>query len=907
MIPVWEIVLRILGTVIVPMVGTILAYLLNKKYKPFARLPKIVQYLILGTIFGGLSICGYYLGAPISFVNYLGETKFVTFGTTAFAPFISGLLFNWPVAVIAGAIGALFRGLIDLNDVLSIAIVVAILVGTAFSIFLSKIVFRDEKPKWYHAALGCVFVECFNNVMIFTISTQTVLESYQIVRYVDVAVIVAEIISSILIFVFIGLIDHTLHNHYGKHIYIKIQRGAFILTFIALVALAGGSYSLMLNRSGQDAITDLDSTLNGIYRDSLFIPKPNESTDSSTSTNSWEEEIHDAMISSLVENRHIQTSGFALVVLLEEKTIILDGGTINLHKGTVVSCKKGAAKNAIQAEEITYRTLAQEKCSLYVNNGESIDSLLEKYAKPHLEDGTVQSEIFTLYFNHALEGNDKEYIANITKCDDDCHAIICAITVEEVRLNAGIASRTIVYASADIFILLYVLLYIMIDRIVVSKIRQVNNSLAKIMDGDVNEHIEIKDSVEFDELTTDINLAVGALKNYGEEINRRIEGDLELARSIQYNAVPLIFPYENDYEIYATMFTAKEVGGDFYDYLKLKNDRIMILIADVSGKGIPASLHMMRAKTLIKSLAHSIDRPEEILEQANNELCEQNKSGLFVTAWLGILNIKTGVLDYANAGHCLPIMRQNNTWNYVKGNKNFVLGGFSGLKYKPNQVKLEPGDMVLLYTDGVTEATSHAKELYGEPRLLKLAQDMGSTNPEVLVNKICEQVNLFQKGVDQFDDITMLSVRYFGNDHAERSRNGEISLPATIGNISTAINFIEFTLAPYHLDRKIVGSISLAANEILDNVVAHAYPYHESKDAFQVKIKVDDSKVMIDFVDQGLDFDPTKMRIDENKGEGNVTLGLLVAKQNVDELVYHRDNGSNITTITKIYKLADNN
>ena len=164
MMPVWEIVLRIIGTIIVPIAGTVLAYLLDSKVAGFARIPKVFRYIILGIIFGGLSICGYYLGANIPYVTVSGDTKYVVFGTTAFAPFISGLIFNWPVPLIAGVIGAIFRGLINVEDVISVAVVVAILFGVAFAIFLRKVVLRSEKPKWYHAAVGAIFVECINKM-----------------------------------------------------------------------------------------------------------------------------------------------------------------------------------------------------------------------------------------------------------------------------------------------------------------------------------------------------------------------------------------------------------------------------------------------------------------------------------------------------------------------------------------------------------------------------------------------------------------------------------------------------------------------------------------------------------------------------------------------------------------------
>lgn len=167
------------------------------------------------------------------------------------------------------------------------------------------------------------------------------------------------------------------------------------------------------------------------------------------------------------------------------------------------------------------------------------------------------------------------------------------------------------------------------------------------------------------------------------------------------------------------MFTAKEVGGDFYDFNMLNDSTIAILIADVSGKGIPAAMFMMRAKAIIKELAESGMEPDEIFTKANEKFCENNDAGMFVTAWLGIINLKTGLMRFANAGHNPPVLCHSDSMaEYMKTHSGFVLAGMEGIKYHKNEMRLMPGDMIYLYTDGVTEATDNEDAFYGEKRLL---------------------------------------------------------------------------------------------------------------------------------------------------------------------------------------------
>lgn len=211
------------------------------------------------------------------------------------------------------------------------------------------------------------------------------------------------------------------------------------------------------------------------------------------------------------------------------------------------------------------------------------------------------------------------------------------------------------------------------------------------------------------------------------------------------------------------MDTAKEVGGDFYDFYLLTEDTLGILIADVSGKGIPAAMMMMQAKALISSLANSGIDVAEVFTRANDALCEHNDANMFITAWMGILNLKTGLLTYANAGHNPPLLRRKGQqFEYLKSPAGFVLAGWEGFQYQKQKLQLAPGDQLYLYTDGVTEAENFAAVQFGNDNLCTALNEEKSDDPEKLCRKIKQDVDRFVGDSLPFDDITMLSLTYRG-------------------------------------------------------------------------------------------------------------------------------------------------
>ena len=259
----------------------------------------------------------------------------------------------------------------------------------------------------------------------------------------------------------------------------------------------------------------------------------------------------------------------------------------------------------------------------------------------------------------------------------------------------------------------------------------------------------------------------------------RIGTELALATNIQSSMLPHIFPAfpeRPEFDIFASMDPAKEVGGDFYDYFLVDDDHLCMVIADVSGKGVPAALLMMASKIILQSAAMMGRSPEEILERANEAICSNNEMQMFVTVWLGILELSTGKLTAANAGHENPALKKaGRPFELYRDRHGFVIGGLKGIKYHPYEMQLEPGSRLFLYTDGVAEATSMDKELFGTDRMIDALNAEPDATLEKLLKNVRTAVDAFVKEAEQFDDLTMLCIEYRGGTMKDRQDDQHVS------------------------------------------------------------------------------------------------------------------------------------
>lgn len=257
------------------------------------------------------------------------------------------------------------------------------------------------------------------------------------------------------------------------------------------------------------------------------------------------------------------------------------------------------------------------------------------------------------------------------------------------------------------------------------------------------------------------------LKQHEKDVEEaRLESELELARKLQADMLISdfpAFPDKDSFDIYASMTPAREVGGDFYDFYMVDDSHLAVVIADVSGKGIPAALFMTSSMTLIKSCSAPGLSPGEILSRVNAQLCEKNPEGMFVTAWLGILDINSGKLLAANAGHEYPILKEpGGVFTIIKDKHGFVLGGLDSVKYESYELALQPGSVLLLYTDGLAEAENPEEEFFGLERVLETVNGLSDTRPKPVLESLKTAVEEFAAEEPQFDDLTMVCLEYSG-------------------------------------------------------------------------------------------------------------------------------------------------
>ncbi len=283
---------------------------------------------------------------------------------------------------------------------------------------------------------------------------------------------------------------------------------------------------------------------------------------------------------------------------------------------------------------------------------------------------------------------------------------------------------------------------------------------------------------EIEVLAESFAMLSGKTLQYISEVERvtaekeRIGAELSLATRIQADMLPNIFPAfpeRGEFDIYASMDPAKEVGGDFYDFFLVDVDHLCMVIADVSGKGVPAALFMMASKIILANNAKMGKSPAQILTDTNAAICANNREEMFVTIWLGILELSTGNLTAANAGHEYPALKMpDGEFELFKDKHGFVIGGMDGVKYREYSLRLEPGAKLFLYTDGVPEATSAEKELFGTDRMIEALNAEPDATPQQILRNVRGAVDTFVRDAEQFDDLTMLCMEYMGNKAEKR-------------------------------------------------------------------------------------------------------------------------------------------
>ena len=400
-----------------------------------------------------------------------------------------------------------------------------------------------------------------------------------------------------------------------------------------------------------------------------------------------------------------------------------------------------------------------------------------------------------------------------------------------------------------------------------------------------------------------------AVKNQADmrdvsEKKERIENELHIARGIQMSMLPKTFPpfpERSEIDMYASLQPAKEVGGDLYDFY-IRDEKLFFCIGDVSGKGVPASLVMAVTRSLFRSVSSHETSPQRIVTRLNDSLSDMNESNMFVTFFLGILDLTNGQLRYCNAGHNAPLVVKEASVKELPVNPNLPLGVMTGMDYSEQKTRLGCGEGLFLYTDGLTEAEDLTHALYGEEELIKCMDH--SLGAQQQAEAIYKSVRLHVGDAEQSDDLTMLYIRYT-NANSQEAPERHLILHNDIQQIPQLAEFIEQIAREAKLEQSLSMSLNLALEEAVTNVILYAYP--EGSDGL-VDIEAVILPEQLEFIvsDSGKPFDPTAapeaditLNADERPIGG---LGIYMVRNLMDSVKYRREDGRNILTMTKKIK-----
>jgi len=491
--------------------------------------------------------------------------------------------------------------------------------------------------------------------------------------------------------------------------------------------------------------------------------------------------------------------------------------------------------------------------------------------------------------------------------------IIAEVEKQNVRFSVFISISAVFMLSLAFFL---------VSKFINGPIKQLTTEVSQLAIDNLDTRIKISSNDELGQLAEVYNKMKSDLKKSIEENVReraeieRINAELNVATDIQASMLPNVFPPfpdRNEFDLCASMIPARHVGGDFYDFYFINKDNLAVVIADVLGKGVPAALFMVVTKTLIENCSFC-KSPKAVFESVNKKLLKNNEAEMFVTAFMGFYNIPTGKFVYVNAGHNPPLLKkQGEDFKFLKTDPCFVLAWKENAKYIENEITLDDGDVLYLYTDGVTEAMNPHLELFSEERLVAALNNNKDATCRELLHAVKNEVDNFCGGAEQADDITMLALKIGGPqetesrhgqessvDNAEDDKMKELRLEAKSENLDTVMDFVNGELEKCGYPVELQNEIDMAVEEIFINIANYAYSPESGEAA--VFISTTD-KTILKFEDTGRPYNPllhSGPDLEKPLSEREIGgLGIFLVKKIMDTVEYCRVDNKNILIMTK--------
>jgi phosphoserine phosphatase RsbU/P len=380
----------------------------------------------------------------------------------------------------------------------------------------------------------------------------------------------------------------------------------------------------------------------------------------------------------------------------------------------------------------------------------------------------------------------------------------------------------------------------------------------------------------------------------------RIESELKIARDIQMSMVPKTFPpfpHRPEFELYATLVPAREVGGDFYDFLFIDDHHLCFVIGDVSGKGVPAALFMAVTRTLFRTVASKVSSPDKILSLLNHEICRGNDSCMFVTVFCAVLDIRTGEVEYSNGGHNLPYLVSHDETTTLKNTGGMALGFTEDATYRSEKIVLQAGDGLFLYTDGVTEAMDETGNQFSELRLEDFLHQSNGSSVTELIHGAVDKVKSHAAGAAQSDDITALAIKFLMTAEKPMAEAVVVELKNDLSEIARLARIVDDFARHHQIEAQTTRNMHLVLDEILTNIISYGYD-NGGEHHIIARFNLERGHWTVAVEDDGKPFNPldapepdTNQLLEERPIGG---LGIHLVRKNVDELEYRRQKDKNI-------------